>query len=129
MSGFNAFVEELFAGLGPVRIRRMFGGAGVYAGETMFALIDDEVIYLKTDEALRAELQAEGSAPWVYSRAPGKWEETSYWRLPENALDDPDEAVAWARKALAVAEAKAAQKTPRKKSKSPARPGESRDPS
>jgi len=71
MSGFNAFVEELFAGLGPVRIRRMFGGAGVYAGETMFALIDDEVIYLKTDEALRAELQAEGSAPWVYSRAPG----------------------------------------------------------
>lgn len=108
MSGFNDFVLELFEGLGPVRIRRMFGGAGVYAGETMFALIDDEVVYLKTDEPLRAELQAEGSQPWIYSRAPGKWEETSYWRLPEAALDDPDEAVAWARKALAVAEAKAA---------------------
>lgn len=115
MTGFHAFVEELFEGLGPVRIRRMFGGAGVYTGETMFALIDDEVIYLKTDEPLRAEMQAEGSVAWVYRRAAGKWEETSYWRLPETALDDPDEAVAWARKSLAVAEAKAAQKKSRKR--------------
>jgi DNA transformation protein len=114
MSGFHAFVEELFAGFGPVRIKRMFGGAGVYAGEVMFGLIDDDTIYLKTDEALRAELQAEGSVGWVYSRAPGKWEETSYWRLPEAALDDPDEAVAWARKALAAAAAKAAEKRPKR---------------
>jgi DNA transformation protein len=108
MSGFNDFVVELLEGLGPVRIRRMFGGAGVYAGEVMFGLIDDDALYLKTDEALRAELKAAGATPWIYSRAPGKWEETSYWRLPESALDDPEEAVAWARKALAVAEAKAA---------------------
>ena len=115
MSGFHAFVEELFAGFGPVRIKRMFGGAGIYAGEVMFGLIDDETIYLKADEALKGELAAEGSVAWVYSRAPGKWEETSYWRLPETALDDPDEAAAWARKALAVAEAKAAGKRPRRR--------------
>ena len=120
MSGFADFVVELFEGLGQVRIRRMFGGMGVYAPSShdkgvMFALIDDEVIYLKTDDALKAELMAEGSAPWVYSRAPGKWEETSYWRLPERALDDPDEAVGWARKAVAVAFAKAAEKKPRRK--------------
>jgi DNA transformation protein len=115
MSGFHAFVEELFAGLGPVRIRRMFGGAGIYAGEVMFGLIDDETIYLKTDDALKAELAEAGSVGWVYSRAPGKWEETSYWRLPEAALDEPDEAAAWARKSLAVAEAKAAAKPKRKR--------------
>jgi DNA transformation protein len=115
MTGFHAFVQELLEGLGPVRIRRMFGGAGVYAGEVMFGLIDTDVLYLKTDEALRAELQREGAIAWVYSRAPGKWEETSYWRLPESALDDPDEAVAWARKSLAVAAAKAAQKPARRR--------------
>jgi DNA transformation protein len=115
MSGFHAFVEELFTGLGPVRIRRMFGGAGVYAGDVMFALIDDETLYLKTDEALRADLAAEGSAAWVYSRATGSWEDSSYWRLPEAALDDPDEAVAWARRALTVAEAKAAGKKPKRR--------------
>ena len=116
MSGFNDFVTELLEGLCPVRIRRMFGGAGVYAGDVMFGLIDDEVLYLKTDEALKAELQAQGSAPWIYSRAPGKWEETSYFRLPESALDDPDEAVAWARKALAVATAKAAANPKKRRS-------------
>ena len=126
MTGFADFVVELFEGLGPVRIRRMFGGMGVYAGAldgkgVMFALVDDEVIYLKTDEALKAELRAEGSVSWTYSRAPGKWEETSYWRLPETALDDPEEAVAWARKALAVAHAKAALKKPRRRNPDAAR--------
>ena len=29
MSGFSAFVEELLAGLGPIGVKRMFGGAGV----------------------------------------------------------------------------------------------------
>lgn len=114
MGGFEAFVQELFDGLGPVRVKRMFGGLGVYAGEVMFALVDDEVIYLKADEALRAELIAEGSVAWVYSRRDGWMRETSYWRLPETALDDPDEAARWARKALAVAYAKAAEKKPKR---------------
>ena len=115
MTGFTDFVVELLESFGPVRVKRMFGGAGVYAGEVMFGLIDDDALYLKTDEALRAELADTGSEAWTYSRAPGKWEETSYWRLPESALDDPDEACAWARKALAVAQAKAAAKPPRKR--------------
>ncbi|MBS0363664.1 MAG: TfoX/Sxy family protein [Proteobacteria bacterium] len=96
----------------------MFGGLGVWGGDldgrdVMFALVDDEVIYLKADEALKAELAAEGSVAWVYSRRDGWMQETSYWRLPETALDDPDEAVAWARKALAVALAKASAGRPR----------------
>lgn len=118
MSGFHAFVVELFEGLGPVRIKRMFGGAGIYAGplngrDVMFGLIDDDTIYLKADEALKAELAAEGSVSWVYTGRAGPMTNTSYWRLPEAALDDPSEAVAWARRALAVAEAKAAAKKPR----------------
>ncbi|HYD45875.1 MAG TPA: TfoX/Sxy family protein [Phenylobacterium sp.] len=116
MSGFSAFVEELLAGLGPITIKRMFGGAGVYAGPVIFGLIIDEVLYLKTDEALRAELQAAGSEPWVYvmPRGPraGQPASMGYWRMPESALDDPDEAVAWARRALAVGEVAARRKAP-----------------
>ena len=36
---FHEFVRELFAGLGPVQIKRMFGGAGGYADGVMFLLI------------------------------------------------------------------------------------------
>ena len=111
---FHDFVRELFAGLGPVQIKRMFGGAGGYADGLMFLLIADDAIYLKTDDALRAELREEGSEPfiWIPDGGPRKGEhvEMGYWRLPDSALDDPDEAASWGRKALAVAKAKAKAK-------------------
>ena len=41
--------------------------------------------------------------------------ETSYWSLPESALDDPEEAGDWGRRALAAAQAIKAVKTVRRK--------------
>lgn len=111
-------VAELFAGLGDVSIRRMFGGAGVYAQGVMFALVDDDVVYLKIDEPLRGDLEAEGSLPWIYTAAKGPRAgapvQTGYWSLPDAALDDPDAACAWARRALGVALAKQAAKPKRR---------------
>jgi len=107
-----AFAEDLFSGLGHVQARRMFGGAGLYAAGVMFALVDEGRIYLKTDDALQTDLVAAGAIAWIYTERRGPKAgipvETSYWSLPEPALDDPDEACAWARRALAVAEAKKA---------------------
>lgn len=118
---FHDFVIELLDGMGPVSIRKMFGGAGVYADGLMFGLIAGDVLHLKVDDALKAELTQEGSGPFVWEpqNGPRKGEKVDlgYWRLPEGALDDPDEAVTWARKALAVARAKAAAKAPRRKRK------------
>ena len=118
-NSFHDFVRELFEGLGPIQIKRMFGGAGGYADGVMFLLILSDTIHIKVDDALRAELREEGSGPfiWVPESGPRKGEqvEMGYWRLPESALDDPDEAVAWGRKALAVARAKAAAKPKKKK--------------
>lgn len=107
------FARELFSGLGGVTAKRMFGGAGVYCDDVMFALIDDEIIFLKTDEALKAEMKAQGSVMWIYTRKDGAWEESSYYSLPEAAMDDPDEACAWGRRAVAVAAAKKKPKTPK----------------
>jgi DNA transformation protein len=111
---FHAFVTELFAGVGRVQIKRMFGGAGGYADGVMFLLLGDDTIYLKADDTLKAELKAEGCGPFVWepSSGPRKGEkiDLGYWRLPDSALDDPDEAARWGRKALAVARAKAAAK-------------------
>lgn len=101
---FLDFACELFAGLGPVRARRMFGGAGLYAEEVMFALVADDVIYLKADEALAADLAAQGCGPFIYDGGKsGKPHAMRYWRLPEAALDAPDLATSWARRALSVA--------------------------
>ena len=43
-------IRDLFAALGPVRTRRMFGGQGIYAGELMFALEAGGELYLKADD-------------------------------------------------------------------------------
>ena len=115
---FFDFVEELFEPLGPVRIRKMFGGAGVFAHDVMFALIADEVVYLKTDEVLRAEMTAEGSEPFTYQRpSDGKAFDMGYLSLPTDAAEEPEEASAWGRKALDVALKARAAKPKRKKKK------------
>ena len=112
--GFHDFVRELFAGLGPVQVKRMFGGAGVYADGVMFALLANDVIHLKVDDVMKAELRAEGCGPFIWTPASGpragEQVEMGYWRMPDSALDEPDLAAEWARKALGVAKAKAASK-------------------
>ena len=102
-----AFAEELFAGLGDLAVKRLFGGAGLYSAGVIFGAIMDETVYLKADAALSADLEAEGSVAWIYTYPSGpKAGQTipmGYWSLPEAALDDPLEACAWARRALSVA--------------------------
>jgi DNA transformation protein len=102
-----AFACDLFSGTGRVEARRMFGGAGLYAEGVMFGLIDDGRIYLKTDEALKRALANAGAVSWIYTERKGPKagipQETSYWSLPESAIDDPEEASDWGRRALAVA--------------------------
>lgn len=100
----HEYVEDLFAKFGRIRIRKMFGGAGVYAGEDMFALLDKDRIYIKADDDLKADLEAEGGEPFAWTNPKtGKTIQMSYVSLPVNALEDHDEASAWAEKALDVA--------------------------
>lgn len=115
---YRAFLRDLFAGVGPITIRRMFGGLGLWSGDAMFALVAGGTLYMKTDAALARAYAAEGSAPFTYEGG-GRRVEMSYWRLPESALDDPDEAAAWARRSLVPAEAAAAEKRAKKLRKEP----------
>lgn len=108
-SSFIAHLTECLSGLGPVTIKRMFGGAGVYCDGVMFGLIDDDVLFLKADDTSKAAFEAEGLGPFVYD-GKGKPITMSYWRAPERLSDDPDEMVAWARAALDVARRAAAGK-------------------
>jgi DNA transformation protein len=104
------FIRELFASFGPVTVRRMFSGAGIFADGLMFGLIVRDVIYLKADETSIADFEREGCAPFTYTRGKksGRPSEHAlpYWRLPERLYDDPDELAVWAKRAFAAAERK-----------------------
>lgn len=112
---FKEFTAELFGALGPIRIKNMFGGAGVYAGELFFAIIADEKLYMKVDDENRAKFEAEGLSPFVYDPSKGERGTMSYYELPDAAYDDPDEACEWARSALDAALRAARKKRPKKK--------------
>jgi DNA transformation protein len=101
--GYIDFLKDQLAGLGPVTVRRMFGGAGVYCGGVMFALIADDTLYLKADEASRTDFEDEGLEPFTYQAGDGRSTTMSYWRTPERLYDEPEEMLAWAGKALAAA--------------------------
>ncbi|MEQ1520050.1 MAG: TfoX/Sxy family protein [Aestuariivirga sp.] len=112
-ASFKVFLIEQMAGFGPVTIRPMFGGAGVYYEGLMFALVDDEVLYFKVDETSRPAFEAENLPPFVYSRKDRKID-MSYFRSPERCMDDADEMAAWCRTAYGAALKSAAKKKPKK---------------
>jgi DNA transformation protein len=103
MSGADPeYITELFAGFGPVTVRRMFSGAGIFADGLMIALVVDGVIFLKADEETIPQFEGEGLSPFSYQRQGGRRTIMSYWRMPERLYDDPDELADWARRAMAV---------------------------
>jgi DNA transformation protein and related proteins len=97
-------IQELFSVFGVVAVRRMFGGAGIYADGTMFGLVADGVIYLKADERNAPAFERENLPPFTYETKDGKRGVMSYRRMPERLYDDPEELVTWARDALAAAQ-------------------------
>jgi DNA transformation protein len=96
-----AFAKELFSELGELSTRRMMGGLCLYHEGTIFAIVHgDGSIWLKGAGDFTAELEAEGCTRWTYTREGGKPTSMPYWTLPDAALDDPDVACDWARRAL-----------------------------
>jgi DNA transformation protein and related proteins len=102
------FIRDLFAPFGPVLVRRMFGGAGLFREGLMFGLVSDGALFLRVDADSIPDFEREDSRPFVYTRAksPGKVGRASlsYWRLPERLYDDPEELAVWASRALAIAQ-------------------------
>ena len=61
------FLLDLFAGFGPVTLRRMFSGYGVSRDGINFALVLRGAIYLRADERNIPQFEAEGAKPFQYT--------------------------------------------------------------
>ncbi len=103
---FVAHVRDLLApfddGAEGVRVRGMFGGFGVFLGDTMFALIADDELYLKVDDQTIGDFQDAGSEAFSYSRG-DKTFEMSYYMAPDGALEDTETLYPWAERAIGAA--------------------------
>ncbi len=107
--GFLEMLRDLMTPLGVITVRRMFGGASLYADGVLFAIVDDDALYLKGDATAAQRYESEGLAKFTYEGKNGPVS-MSYWRAPERLLDDADEMCDWARAAIAAARRSAAAK-------------------
>lgn len=102
MSEFVKFLHEVFSDFGPINIRRMFGGYGIYHDGLMFGLVAEDTLYLKADDTTKQQFTDKELTPFEYDKG-NKKVQMSYYLAPEEIYDDPDEAVYWARLAYQAA--------------------------
>jgi DNA transformation protein len=100
-SDFIDFVLEQLAPLGDVRARAMFGGFSIYRGDTVFAIVLDDRLYLKANDATRDEFESRGLSRFTYA-ARGRTLRMSYYEAPAEVFEEPESMCEWARRALAA---------------------------
>jgi DNA transformation protein len=96
-------IEEMFAALGRVTIRRMFGGKGIYHRGEIIAVEFRGDILLKADAVTGPAFAAAGASRWAYEGRGGKAVNMPYWSIPEAAFDDAEVMARWVRLAYEAA--------------------------
>ena len=105
------WVQDQLAGAGRVSARRMFGAVGLYHGEVFFAIVSGDTLYFKVDDASRADFESRGMQRFrPYRDKPHL--SMNYYEVPADVLEDPDECVTWALRAVAAG---SARRAPRKR--------------
>jgi DNA transformation protein len=99
----NTDIEDVFQSLGPVTIKRMFGGKGVYHMGRILAVEIREELLLKADDVSAPEFEEAGAKRWFYEGRKGKAVNMPYWSIPDDAFDDPDIMAKWVRLAYEAA--------------------------
>ena len=119
-SEYLDYVHDQLSGLGGVTSRRMFGGAGLYCDEFFFALIDNDTLYLRVNDANRVDFTTRGMGQFrPYPDSPQL--SMSYYETPADVLEDAAALVAWARRSVAAAMAAAKPARAAKSARAPPR--------
>jgi DNA transformation protein and related proteins len=101
-AAFRSFVLDQLDGLEDVVPRSMFGGVGLYCRGVFFGIIAGDVLYLKVDETNRCDYERAGAKPFKpYGDRAGTMQ---YYAVPLDVLEAAPDLIAWAEKAVRVAE-------------------------
>ena len=99
---FTSYLRDLFSGLGPVSLRKMFGGQGLYHDGVIIGLVVGDELFLKTDAVTRVAFEQAGGEPFTYL-GKGKPVVMSYFSPPAEAMESAQAMAPWARLAFEAA--------------------------
>jgi DNA transformation protein len=97
---YRVFVLEQLGREKPVSARSMFGGVGIYAQGVFFALIAEDRLYFKVDDATRPDFERLGTEPF---RPFGEDSAMGYYEVPSDVVEDATQLTTWMNRAIDVA--------------------------
>lgn len=104
-----------FGALPELDVRRLFSGSGLYSADVIFGIHFRGRLFFKVDDTSAGAFLERGSEP--FCPRPGQTL-GRYYEVPPEVVDDDDELLAWARRAIV-----AAQSAPARSSSSRAHAG------
>ncbi|MDA0147186.1 TfoX/Sxy family DNA transformation protein [Vibrio sp. LaRot3] len=93
---------RLFEPLGRIKSRSMFGGFGIFADDTMFALVVNDKLHIRANDALAVEFKQQQLEPYIYHKR-GFPVVTKYFALSDEWYQDNAAKLEVARNALSQA--------------------------
>jgi DNA transformation protein len=100
-ASFRQFVLDQLDTL-DVRARSMFGGTGLYSGESFFGIIAADTLYLRVDDTNRGMFEQAGMQPFrPFANRPVSMK---YYAVPLDVLESAAELERWGRAAIAAAQ-------------------------
>ena len=97
---YRDFVLEQLGRVAPVTGKSMFGGVGIYAQGLFFALIAQDRLYFKVDDATRRDFEQRGMEPF---RPFGEDSAMGYYEVPADVVEDLAQLEPWMKNAINVA--------------------------
>lgn len=106
----QSFLQKVSAAR-EITSRKMFGGLGIYHNGVFFAVIDDDRLYFKIDEATIPTYEAAGMEQWIIP----EMGPMPYYEVPPHLLDKPEELGKWIDESVAAAQRRKAKSKSKKK--------------
>ena len=79
---------------GPITVRSMFGGYGIFYDKVIFASIVENELYFRVDDKTRRDFEVKGSKQFVYEGVE-KPVAMPYFTLPDSILKNPKTLKEW----------------------------------
>jgi DNA transformation protein len=100
---YRTYLIDQLGGLKDLTVTRMFAGLGLYHRGVFFAIVYDDMTYLRVDDHTRADFVARGMPALRPMRNNPKKVSENYYQCPAEVIDDDEELVVWARRAVRAA--------------------------
>ena len=89
--GLYAWLEEALEPMGKLSLRRMMGGATLYLDGTIFGIMVDGELWLKSDAEADAFWDTVSRERFTVAFKDGSIDQMNYRRAPSDVYDDADE--------------------------------------